>query len=93
MYTYIHTGGWGLVNIPSKSDNETQWNINGTQFLDEKIFNSPSFFSLSVGVDDKNSSVNVLTVSQCRCFHTTSTEALNQNNMCTSCSMRFLHSA
>ena len=42
--------------------NETQWSINGSDFLREKMVGSGAFFSLSVQVDDKNSSVNVLMV-------------------------------
>ena len=50
-------GGWDLVGIASSN-----WSINSSQFLQEKIVGSPAFFSLTVQVDDKNSSVNVLTV-------------------------------
>lgn len=62
------TGGWDLVGIPPSSEldsgNGSQWSINGTEFLFEKLFGSSAFFSLSVQVDDKNSSLNVLTLSQ-----------------------------
>lgn len=87
MYcTYIHTGGWGLVNIPSTSEHETQWNINGTQFLQEKKIDSPSFFNLYVGIDDKDSSRYVLTVSQLsHCLHKST---YNQNVY--SCFIKFL---
>ena len=61
IFQYVsHSGGWGLVGI---GDNESQWNINGTEFLYEKVVGSPAFFSLAVEVDDKNSSIYVLTVS------------------------------
>ena len=45
--------------VPSS---DSQWNINSTEFVTEKIFGSHAFFQLYVSVDDKNSSLNVLTV-------------------------------
>jgi len=40
----------------------TEWTINGTQFLREKMYGSQAFYRLAVGVDLKNSSRNILTV-------------------------------
>ena len=56
---HVYVGGWNLVGIVG---NVSQWNVNNTQFVDEKIAGSPAFFSLYVDVDDKNSSVYVLQV-------------------------------
>ena len=64
-YTFI--GGWDVVGIPPSSDLNIEayssWSINSSEFVLEKLVGSPAFFSLYVDVDDKNSSVNVLTVS------------------------------
>ena len=40
----------------------TQWRINSSEFVLEKLVGSNAFFQLYVDVDDKNSSVNVLKV-------------------------------
>ena len=40
----------------------TQWSINSSEFVLEKLVGSNAFFQLYVDVDDKNSSVNVLKV-------------------------------
>ena len=57
-----------MVGIPPSSDLDIEayspWSINSSEFVLEKLVGSPAFFSLYVNVDDKNSSVNVLTVSQ-----------------------------
>ena len=61
-----YIGGWDLVGIPPSSDLDIEayssWSINSSEFILEKLVGSPAFFSLSVNVDDKNSSVSVLTV-------------------------------
>ena len=47
---------------PSLDLVDSQWSMNGSQFLSEMLMGSSAFFQLTVSVDDKNSSVNVLTV-------------------------------
>jgi predicted metalloendopeptidase len=68
IYLIQTTGGWDLVGIPPSSDLDIEayssWSINSSEFILEKLVGSPAFFSLSVNVDDKNSSVSVLTLSQ-----------------------------
>ena len=68
---YLHVssiGGWDLVGIPPSSDLDIEayssWSINSSEFILEKLVGSRAFFSLSVDVDDKNSSVSVLTVNR-----------------------------
>jgi endothelin-converting enzyme len=68
IYLIQATGGWDLVGIPPSSDLDIEayssWSINSSEFILEKLVGSRAFFSLSVDVDDKNSSVSVLTLSQ-----------------------------
>ena len=46
------SGGWPLLNI---SDG-TSWSLNGEQFIQEKLLNSPAFFSLYQFISPTNRS-------------------------------------
>jgi endothelin-converting enzyme len=60
IYLINGTGGWGLVGIGS---NESDWSINSS-YVYEFADGSSAFFNIAVGVDDKNTSRYVLTLSQ-----------------------------
>ena len=49
-------------------ETESQWSVNGSEFILEKLVGSQAFFSLYVDVDDKNSSVHVLKVNSCSSY-------------------------
>ena len=42
-------GGWSLVGIPGDG---TQWSVNSSQFIREKMVGNEAFYSLSVGLDE-----------------------------------------
>ena len=54
------TGGWNLIN----GGRAGEWNINSTFFALEKLYSSSAFLTMSVTVDDKNSSRYIIKVSQ-----------------------------
>ncbi len=53
------TGGWPLVGINSS----TPWDLNGEQFLQEKLLDSDAFFSMAVYFDPRKSSRYIIRVS------------------------------
>ncbi|XP_064384785.1 endothelin-converting enzyme homolog isoform X2 [Halichondria panicea] len=53
------TGGWSLL-----LGNDSFWDINNAPFLAEKVYSSPAFFTMDVGIDDKNSSNHILEFQQ-----------------------------
>ena len=55
----VFEGGWSLVHIPG--DGST-WSINSTQFVQEKMVQSPAFYAVEVKINDSNSSNYVLEV-------------------------------
>ena len=61
LLIFLHPGGWPLIGLP----NDAPWDINGPQFMMEKLINSPAFFSISVDMDEMNSSRYIITVSEC----------------------------
>ena len=47
------------MNIPQSG---AKWNIGNEQFVHEKVFGSPSFYTIGVTLDDTNSSKYILEV-------------------------------
>ena len=62
----VDAGGWSLLN----GSNNSVFDINGSSFLQQKMKSSPALFSVSVMVDDKNSSVYSLEVCDAFTVHT-----------------------
>ena len=47
---------------------ESSWNLNSHEFLSEKRFGSPAFFTMDITIDDKNSSQYILEVYITNCI-------------------------
>ena len=57
----FYSGGWPLIGLPGDG---TPWDINGTQFMMEKLLGSPAFVDVSVKENFLNASLNLITVSK-----------------------------
>ena len=60
---YDIVGGWPLIGLPDVDG--VPWDLNGEEFLQEKLFGSPALFTLSIYFDLEKTSRFIIYVSEC----------------------------
>ena len=58
LYIPVFVGGWPLLNISA----QTTWSLNGDQFIQEKLLNSPAFFTLDISVSPTDRTKHIIYV-------------------------------